>query len=163
MLDDIVTCGAEFLKENGDQAFANTTKVVKQNDNWCTPLPHKTVAARAGLGWIGKNCLLVTERYGSAVQLSSFLTNAPMPAEKPVNESKCGKCTACVQKCPAKALTGVLWNRTIRREQILRKEDCKEMQIQRMKKATGIATDLCGLHFAVCPYMQRFVNRNTHI
>ena len=93
MLDDIVTCGAEFLKENGDQAFANTTKVVKQNDNWCTPLPHKTVAARAGLGWIGKNCLLVTERCGSAVQLSSFLTNAPMPAEKPVNESKCGKCT----------------------------------------------------------------------
>lgn len=163
MLDDIVTCGAEFLKENGDQAFANITKVVKQNDNRCTPLPHKTVAARAGLGWIGKNCLLVTERYGSAVRLSSFLTNAPMPAEKPVNESKCGKCTACVQKCPAKALTGVLWNRTIRREQILRKEDCKEMQIQRMKKATGIATDLCGLHFAVCPYTQRFVNRNTHI
>ena len=86
-----------------------------------------------------------------------------MPAEKPVNESKCGKCPACVQKCPAKALTGVLWNRTIRREQILRKEDCKEMQIQRMKKATGIATDLCGLRFAVCPYKQRFVNRNTHI
>lgn len=159
MLDDIVLCGAGFLRENGYQAYANTTKVVKKDNNWCTLLPHKTVATRAGLGWIGKNSLLVTKEYGSAVRLSSLLTNAPLPAGTPMNESQCGGCAVCVRKCPAKALTGVLWNTTTSREELLHKEDCREMQIQRMKQATGIETDLCGLCFAVCPFTQRYLKR----
>lgn len=158
-LDNIVSYGAEFLRENGYQAQANTTKAVRQDHNWCTPLPHKTVATRAGLGWIGKNCLLVTEEYGSAVRLSSLLTNAPLPAEAPVHESKCGQCAVCIRNCPAKALTGVLWNTTISREELLHIEDCKKMQVRRMKQATGIETDLCGLCFAVCPYTQRYINQ----
>ncbi len=156
-LDDIVTCGAEFLEENGYQAYANTTKVVKKDENWCTPLPHKTVATQAGLGWIGKNCLLVTKEYGSAIRLSSLLTDAPLPADIPINESQCGGCTVCVRSCPAKALTGVLWNTTTKRDELLHKETCKKMQIQRMKQATGIETDLCGLCFAVCPFTQRYI------
>ncbi len=157
MLDNIVSCGAEFLRENGYQAYANTTKAVKQDDNWCTPLPHKTVATRAGLGWIGKNCLLVTKEYGSAVRLSSLLTDAPLPAGTPINESQCRGCTLCVRNCPARALTGALWNTATRREELLHKEACKEMQIKRMKEATGIETDLCGLCFAVCPFTQRYL------
>lgn len=156
-LDDIVTCGAEFLQSNGYQAYANTTKVIRKDDDWCTPLPHKTVATRAGLGWIGKSCLLVTKEYGSAVRLSSLLTNAPLPIGTPIDESRCGGCTVCVRSCPAKALTGVLWNTSIRRQEILHKEVCKETQIRRMKMATGIETDLCGLCFAVCPFTQRYL------
>lgn len=156
-LDKIVECGAEFLKKNGYQAYANTTKAVKQNEKWCTPLPYKTVATRAGLGWIGKNCLLVTKKYGSGVRLSSLLTNAPLPADTPVNESRCGGCMVCVKKCPAQALTGVLWNPKTKREELFCKEECKKMQIQRMKQATGIETDLCGLCFAVCSFTQRYI------
>ena len=44
-LDEIVTAGAQFLTERGYQARANTTKVVKADEDWCTKLPHKTVAA----------------------------------------------------------------------------------------------------------------------
>ncbi len=161
MLDDIVTCGAEFLRKNGYQAYANTTKVVKQDDNWCTPLPHKTVATRAGLGWIGKNCLLVTKEYGSAIRLSSLLTNAHLPAGTPINESQCGACTVCVKNCPARSLTGMLWNTSTSREELFHKEDCKDMQIQRMKQATGIETDLCGLCFAICPFTQRYLKMQT--
>lgn len=163
MLDNIVSCGTEFLLKNGYQAYANTTKVVKQDDNWCTPLPHKTVATRAGLGWIGKNCLLVTKEYGSAVRLSNLLTNAPLPADIPYNESKCGRCTVCVRSCPAGALTGGLWNTTTNREELFHKEDCMKMQIQRMKQATGIETDLCGLCFAVCPFTQRYLKKQTQL
>ncbi len=156
-LDEIVTAGAQFLTERGYHARANTTKVVKANEDWCTKLPHKTVATRAGLGWIGKNCLLVTPKYGSAVRLSSLLTDAPLPFDPPVTESRCKGCTVCVSRCPAKALTGALWTPDTKREALFHKEDCKKMQIQRMKQATGIETDLCGLCFAVCPYTQRYL------
>ena len=64
----------------------------------------------------------------------------------------------CVQKCPAMALTGALWNTSMTREEILHKEECKKMQILRMKQATGIETDLCGLCFAVCPYTQKYLH-----
>lgn len=154
---NIVTCGAEFLKENGYQANVNTTKAVRPDGSWCSPLPHKTVATQAGLGWIGKSCLLVTKEYGSAVRLSSLLTDAPLPADTPVRESQCGGCTVCVRSCPAGALTGALWTLGMKREELLRKEDCKKTQIWRMKQATGIETDLCGLCFAVCPYTQRYL------
>ena len=156
-LNKIVTCGAEFLKGKGYQAMANTTDAVVMNEEWRTPLPHKTAATRAGLGWIGKNCLLVTETYGSAVRLSTLLTDAPLPGGTPVTESRCGGCTACVSQCPAHALTGVRWNPKVEREEILERKACKDMQIRRMKEATGIETDLCGLCFAVCPYTKRYL------
>lgn len=155
-LDQMVACGAAFLREKGYASYAQTTRAVKTDADWRTPLPHKTVATQAGLGWIGKNCLLVTEKYGSAVRLSSLLTNAPLPADPPINQSRCGGCTVCVRSCPAKALTGALWNTQTAREELFRKEDCKKMQIERMKRATGIETDLCGLCFAVCPYTRAY-------
>lgn len=160
-LDDIVSCGAAFLQENGYQAYANTTRVVKTDSNWRTPLPHKTVATRAGLGWIGKSCLLVTGKYGSAVRLSSLLTDAPLPCEEPITESRCEACTVCVRACPAHALTGEMWHAGMEREALFHKEDCKKTQIQRMKQATGIETDLCGLCFAVCPYTLKYLNFHT--
>ena len=159
-LDDIVASGADFLRERGYQAYANTTKVVRQDQDWRTPLPHKTVATRAGLGWIGKSCLLVTEAYGSAVRLSSLLTDAPLPADSPIDESRCGECSVCVERCPAKALTGVLWNTGVTREALFHREICRDTQIRRMRQATGIETDLCGLCFAVCPYTQKYLRRS---
>ena len=158
-MDEVVEYGAEFLRKYEFHAYANTTQVAKKDGNWCTALPHKTVATRAGLGWIGKSCLLVTERYGSAVRLSSLQTDAPLPADRPINESRCGGCSVCVQECPASALLGTLWHVGTGREEILQKEKCKETQTLRMKQATGIETDLCGLCFAVCPYTQKYLRK----
>ena len=78
-LNEIVLAGEDFLKNRGFRAYAQTTDRVCQDENWITPLPHKTVATRAGLGWIGKSCILVTEAFGSAIRLSSLLTDAPLP------------------------------------------------------------------------------------
>ena len=93
-LNQIVLAGEAFLKERGFQAYAQTTDRVKVNDDYVSPVPHKTVAARAGLGWIGKNCLLVTPEYGPAVRISSLFTDAPLETEKPYTKSRCGKCFA---------------------------------------------------------------------
>lgn len=112
------------------------------------------------MGWIGKSCLLVTRKYGSAVRLSSLLTDAPLPFDTPITESYCGTCTVCAGSCPAKALTGELWTPEKERETLFDREKCKKMQIQRMKQAAGIETDLCGLCFAVCPYTQKYLKEN---
>ena len=156
-LNKIVEAGAALLRERGYRAQANTTTAVQMDGNWRTPLPHKTVATRAGLGWIGKSCLLVTEAYGGAIRLSSLLTDTPLPAGTPIEESRCGSCEICVKSCPAHALTGALWQAGMPRETLFHREICKKTQLERMKQATGMDADLCGLCFAVCPYTKRYL------
>ena len=156
-LDDIVLAGEAFLKKLGYTAEAHTVAATKSNSAWRTKLPHKTVATRAGLGWIGKSCLLVTPEYGSAIRLSSLVTNAPLPAGKPITESRCGACDICVRSCPAKALSGALWEAGMERDKLLNTVDCEKKQRERMREATGVDRDLCGLCFAVCPYTARYL------
>ncbi|WP_126425400.1 tRNA epoxyqueuosine(34) reductase QueG [Brevibacillus marinus] len=67
------------------------------------PLSDRAVAERAGLGWVGKNCALITPEYGSWVFLGELLTNLPLPPDKPITEG-CGDCNLCVEACPTGAL-----------------------------------------------------------
>ena len=67
-LDSIVTNGAETLQKIGWSAIAQTREYVGSGETGNnTALPHKTIATRAGIGWIGKSALLVTTKYGSAI------------------------------------------------------------------------------------------------
>ena len=158
-LNAIVTAGAAFLEARGWQARAQTTDAVTQDETWRTPLPHKTVATRAGLGWIGRNCLLVTPEYGGAMRLSSLVTDAPLPTAEPITTSRCGGCRRCVEACPAGALTGALWQAGMDREELFCRETCWEKQRELMRERTGIDTDLCGQCFVVCPYTARYLQR----
>ena len=97
-LNEIIMAGGEFLRNRGFEVYEQTTDRVKIDQNNISRLPHKTVATRAGLGWIGKNCLLVTPQYGAAIRISSFLTNAPLECNDPINQSRCGYCNLCVKK-----------------------------------------------------------------
>lgn len=79
------------------------------------------------------------------------------PTKEYFNQSFCGACSVCVESCPGKALTGKSWDTQTTRTELFHKEICKETQIRRMKQATGIETDLCGLCFAVCTYTKRYL------
>lgn len=160
-LNEIVTAGEEFLKKEGFEAYAQTTDRVRVNQDKITQIPHKTVATNSGLGWIGKNCLLVTPKYGSAVRISSLLTNAPLECSEPISQSRCGECCVCVKKCPAQALKGTLWNAGMQREEIIDIEKCYKKQVEIMSEKTGIETDLCGKCFAVCTYTKKYLNNST--
>jgi epoxyqueuosine reductase len=70
------------------------------------PLAERALAARAGLGWIGKNTNLLThEPAGSWVFLGAILTSAELPVDTPIRSS-CGSCTRCLSGCPTGALVG---------------------------------------------------------
>ncbi|MBS3780539.1 MAG: epoxyqueuosine reductase, partial [Desulfovermiculus sp.] len=81
--------------------------------------PHKTAATRAGLGWIGRNCQLITRPYGPWVRLGTVFTSLDLPSGKPLVRSFCGRCMRCVEACPAGALKGASWAPGLPREEIL--------------------------------------------
>jgi len=69
------------------------------------PFRDKVWAQRAGLGWIGKNSLLITKKFGTWVFIGSILTNIELDPDQP-HRSHCGKCHRCVDACPTGALLG---------------------------------------------------------
>lgn len=123
-----------------------------------TPLPHKTVATRAGLGWIGKSALLITQRYGPAVRLGTVLTDAPLEAGDPIDDSHCGDCRKCVDHCPAEAILGKNWQRGSERASIYDAYACCAMA-KDLAGREGIPVTICGICINVCPWTQKYISR----
>ncbi|RTQ94489.1 tRNA epoxyqueuosine(34) reductase QueG [Lysinibacillus telephonicus] len=66
-------------------------------------LVDRAVAERAGIGWSGKNCSIITPEFGSYVYLGEMITNIPFAPDDPI-ENECGDCTLCLDVCPTGAL-----------------------------------------------------------
>jgi len=66
-------------------------------------LSDRAVAERAGIGWSGKNCAIITPEFGSYVYLGEMITNIPFEPDTPI-EDMCGSCNKCVDACPTGAL-----------------------------------------------------------
>lgn len=66
-------------------------------------LSDRAVAERAGIGWTGKNCAIITPEFGSWVYLGELVTTLPLPPDHPTLEG-CGDCNICVDACPTGAL-----------------------------------------------------------
>jgi epoxyqueuosine reductase len=66
-------------------------------------LVDRAVAERAGIGWSGKNCSIITPEYGSFVYLGEMITNIPFEPDTSI-EDQCGNCTKCIEACPTGAL-----------------------------------------------------------
>ncbi len=101
-LRNVLLNGADELRASGHRA------VVLADDN---ALVDRSMAARAGLGWLGKNTNLLVPGAGSWVVLGSILTDAPLPSgataqagSDPTIERGCGSCTRCLTACPTGAL-----------------------------------------------------------
>ncbi|RKN71269.1 tRNA epoxyqueuosine(34) reductase QueG [Paenibacillus ginsengarvi] len=68
-------------------------------------LSDRAVAQRAGIGWSGKNCAIITPEWGSWVYLGELITSIPFPPDRPITD-QCGDCTICIDACPTGALVG---------------------------------------------------------
>ena len=66
-------------------------------------LSDRAVAERAGIGWSGKNCSIITPEFGSYVYLGEMITNIPFEPDEPI-EDRCGTCNKCIDACPTGAL-----------------------------------------------------------
>ncbi len=103
-------------------------------------LSHKHVASAAGLGWIGRNNLLVNEQFGARVRLVTILTNLPLMINSPLAKD-CGSCHSCITVCPAGAIK-------VRQEEFdhLR---CYE-QLRTFAKTLHFSHNICGVCVKAC-------------
>ncbi len=156
-LDNMAINCAEYIKKLGYHAIGQTTTQVKQYGIFRTVMPHKTVAIHAGLGWIGKSALFITEPYGSAIRLTSVLTDAPLKTATPSLYTKCGSCMLCVNACPGNAISGRLWEKGSDRDDFFDANACRNKARELSAHFLNREITLCGKCIEVCPYTRRYI------
>jgi len=105
--------------------------------NYLSPIV--PIALKAGIGQLGKNYMVVSKEYGSAIKMAAVFTNLPLNIDKPVDfglEEFCNSCMLCVQRCPTEALS----------DKQIELDDEKCMQMWQRAR-----TD-CGICISVCPF-----------
>ena len=160
-LDELGMKCEEFLIKKGYDAYAQTKKRLGTDFGEFNSfeLPHKTIATRAGLGWIGKSALFTTKEYGSALRLSSVLTDAPLEIGKPILKSRCGKCMECRDACLGGAISGISWNYKLKRNDFYDDKKCEEYALKISEENLGKADTVCGKCIFACPHTQKYAKR----
>ncbi len=121
-----------------------------------TDFSHKMAATRAGIGWIGKTDLLVTEKFGPRLRLATILIDRPVGlTATPINESRCGNCALCVEKCPAGAASGRAWSIDVDRDVFYNPFKCREKCLELSWNNFQKRVSICGICISVCPIGKR--------
>ena len=147
-LDHIALLLAKRIQDEGFSAFPIPASQTIDSEKLRGVISHKLPASLAGLGWIGKSCLLITPEYGPRVRFATILTDAPLDAGSPIGE-RCGDCRECVDTCPVRAFTGAKFDPSEPREARFNARLCREYGRKREEK---LGEGLCGLCVYVCPY-----------
>ncbi|MHC6178437.1 4Fe-4S double cluster binding domain-containing protein [Clostridium sp. JNZ X4-2] len=163
LLDNLDEYAAKIIRQYGFKALPKVKRIIQTDKTTLkTTLPHKTVATRSGIGWIGKCALLVTKEFGSAVRLSTILTDAELNIGLPINESKCGKCSTCTSFCPSNAVLGINWSINTDRSNYFDAFKCRD-EAQKRSNELGVEERICGKCIFVCPWTQKYLKSQNSI
>jgi len=148
-LDLLTSQLSSLLQREGYRALPIPAAKRTDDQRLCAAFSHKLAAHLAGLGWIGKSCLLVTPELGPRVRWATVLTDAPLQATgKPLDE-RCGDCAQCVDICPVQAFTGEPFRASEPREMRYDARKCDRYFAAMREKDAELA--VCGLCLYVCP------------
>lgn len=152
IVDEIVPQIENILKEYSVKYYVPP---VTQNseEELLAPFSFKFAAANSGLGWIGKNDVVITEKYGPRVRLSAILIDYEFDYGKKIIKSRCPKeCKKCIEICPYKALKNTTWNIDKLRSDIIDYRLCNKKRSEYIKEYGR--KNACGLCLAICPFGQ---------
>lgn len=151
LIDQITLRGMCLIQEKGFKVLAvPASQTVKDTgEDYSAVFPHKTAAVKAGLGWIGKSGLFISNAYGPRVRLGTILTNMELPVGESIMQPECGACRKCVDSCPAMALTGDCWKEDCERKNIVDARACSEYMNAKFKHIGR--GSVCGICVKVCP------------
>jgi len=147
---------AEALRQAGHSALAIQVSERRDERFLEAVFSHKLAAHLAGLGWIGKSCLLVTPELGPRVRWTTVLTDAPLPPTGEPGAERCGNCRKCVDICPVGAFSGRGFRTAEPRETRFNALAC-DNYFAEVERKTGFRT--CGLCVYVCPFGRRVSER----
>jgi epoxyqueuosine reductase QueG len=102
-LDQVALKVSNYIQKKGYSSLPVPASQIVDWQNQKAHLSHKKIGYLAGLGWIGRNNLLVNKELGSQFRLVSILTNMPLKPDRPVRQD-CGACQLCIQICPCSAI-----------------------------------------------------------
>lgn len=149
IVEKILTRIEEILNEHKVKYYI--PPVAQRNEEeLAAPFSFKYAAIQAGLGWIGKNDVVITEKYGPRVRLSAILIDSQFTYGQKITKSNCpDSCTMCVDSCPYHALHGVKWDIDTLRNAMI------DYQLCNQKRSLYIEShgrkNACGLCMAACP------------
>lgn len=140
LLDTVGLIVTSAIQDLGYQAIPIPASQIVDWKTQKGHLSHKHVASAAGLGWIGRNNLLVNEKFGSRIRLVTVLTDLPLVISPP-SIKDCGSCLDCLSVCPAGAIK-------VRQEEFdhLR---CYE-QLRTFAKTLHFSHNICGVCVKAC-------------
>lgn len=159
-IDQITLRAMLFIQERGYRALAvpASQTVNDKPDGYSGIFPHKTAAVSAGLGWIGKSGLFISSSHGPRVRLGTVLTDMPLPTAGASPAQNCGNCRACVDSCPAMALTGNCWEKGCERSRLVDAKACSEYMNTTFKHIGR--GSVCGICMRVCPRGRQKKSKN---
>jgi epoxyqueuosine reductase len=140
-LDRAATTMSAEIERQGCSALPIPASQVVDWEKMAGQVSHKAIARLAGLGWRGRNNLLVTPQLGSQVRLATILTDLPLAPDHPV-EADCGSCRRCIGVCPAKAIgdTPAAFNLPA----------CHD-KLNEFRKTRRMQQHICGVCVKACP------------
>jgi epoxyqueuosine reductase QueG len=148
-LDHIASRLSSVLQGEGHRALPVPASQTVDDERLCGVFSHKMGAHLAGLGWIGKSCLLVTPDVGPRVRWATVLTDAPLKVTGQPMDERCGTCQQCVEMCPPRAFTGQPFRAGQPREVRFAAHKCRAY-FDEMEETTGLS--VCGLCLYICPF-----------
>lgn len=149
-LDLLASQLSRFLQRQGYRSLPIPASKRIDDERICAAFSHKMAANLAGLGWIGKSCLLVTPEMGPRVRWATVLTDAPLKATGKMMEGRCGNCRQCVEICPVLAFTGEPFRASEPREKRYDVVKCEHYFAEMRAKDEEMG--VCGLCLYVCPH-----------
>jgi len=149
-LDQMTSHLSGMIQAAGYGAYPVPASRTVDDERICAAFSHKLPAHLAGLGWIGKSCLLITPEQGPRVRWATVLTHAILPASGNPMEERCGTCDRCVSGCPVQAFTGRAF--VAGEPRSLRFDAAKcDAYFKSMRKADS-APAVCGMCLYACPH-----------
>jgi epoxyqueuosine reductase QueG len=148
-LDHLASRLSAFLQKQGFRSLPIPASLIVDRDQLMGIFSNKMAARLAGLGWIGKSCLLITPEVGPRVRWASVLTTAPLvPTGEPLQQ-RCGDCSECVDICPPRAFTGRAHRDDEHRDLRFDVYKC-DAYLEQLKQE--MVVPVCGMCLYVCPH-----------